>query len=83
MDELRAFDRKAILDTIERVLSTTPTQVSKSRIKRLRELETPQYRLRVGEYRVFYDVINEEVAVMRVMLKKDVPEYLKEMGYEG
>jgi mRNA interferase RelE/StbE len=33
-----------------------PTKLSKSRIKRLRGLEQPQYRLRVGETRVFYDV---------------------------
>ena len=82
VDKLRAFDRKAILDTTERVLTTTPTQVSKSRIKRLRGLDSPQYRLRVGQFRVFYDVIGHEVYVMRILSKSDVAKYLKEMGYE-
>jgi mRNA-degrading endonuclease RelE of RelBE toxin-antitoxin system len=79
---IRAYDRSAILDTVERVLGTTPTQVGKSRIKRLRGLDSPQYRLRVGEFRVFYDVSGEEVYVMRVLAKSAVAEYLREMGYE-
>jgi mRNA-degrading endonuclease RelE of RelBE toxin-antitoxin system len=53
---MRAYDRRAVLDTIERVLPSTPTQTSKSRIKRLRGVDSPQYRLRVGDFRVFYDV---------------------------
>jgi len=41
-----------------------PTKASKTRIKRLRGLSRPQYRLRVGDdVRVFYDVIEEIVAL--------------------
>jgi mRNA-degrading endonuclease RelE of RelBE toxin-antitoxin system len=79
---LRAYDRKTVLDMIERVLTTTPTQISKSRIKRLRGLDSPQYRLRVGSFRVFYDVTDTEVYVMRVLSKAAVAEYLTEMAYE-
>lgn len=63
-------------------MTTWPTQVSKNRIKRLRGLDSPQYRLRVGELRVFYDVTESEVYVMRVLTKAAVAEYLLEMGYE-
>ncbi len=80
--EIRAYDRKAVLDTIERVLHTNPTQSSKSRIKRLRGLDSPQYRLRIDDFRVFYDVSGEEVHVMRVLSKAAVAAYLQEMGYE-
>ena len=52
---LRAYDRRAILDTIQRVLPSNPQRIGRSRIKRLRGLGSPQYRLRVGEFRVFYD----------------------------
>ena len=83
LEPLRAFDRKAILDTIERVLTTTPTQLSKSRIKRLRGLDSPQYRLRVGEFRVFYDVADHLVYVLRILSKAAVAKYLQEMGYEA
>lgn len=79
---LRAYDRRAILDMIERVLISAPTHLSKSRIKRLRGVDSPQYRLRVGEFRVFYDVVGSHVYVLRILSKASVAEYLKEMGYE-
>lgn len=53
---LRAADRAKITDAIETHLRYEPEKVSKSRIKRLRHLLSPQYRLRVDEHRVFYDV---------------------------
>jgi mRNA-degrading endonuclease RelE of RelBE toxin-antitoxin system len=79
---LRAFDRRAILDAIDRILTNAPTRVSQSRIKRLRGLDSPQYRLRVGTFRVFYDVTEQDVYVMRVLTKAAVADYLREMGYE-
>jgi len=79
---LRAYDRRAIVDLVEKLLSEGPTRVSKTRIKRLRGYESPQYRLRVGEFRVLYDVIGNEVLVLRVLAKSDVADYLREMGRE-
>ena len=79
---LRAYDPRAVIDMIECVLTTTPTQVSKSRIKRLRGLDSPQYRLRVGDVRVMYDVIGSDGYVLRVLSKAAVGEYLREMGHE-
>jgi mRNA-degrading endonuclease RelE of RelBE toxin-antitoxin system len=49
----------------------------------LRGLESPQYRLRVGDCRVFFDVDSDRVYVPRILAKADVDEYLKEMGYEA
>jgi mRNA-degrading endonuclease RelE of RelBE toxin-antitoxin system len=46
-----------------------PTKISKSRIKRLRGLSRPQYRLRVGEIRVFYDVGPGEVQILAIVTK--------------
>src|SRR5947199_9233445 len=77
--KLRAYDRRAVLDVLERVLTTTPTQVSRSRIKRLRGVDSPQYRLRVAEFRVFYDVVAAGVYVLRVLAKPAVADYLREM----
>lgn len=50
---LRAHDRAVVRDAIETHLRFEPTKLSKSRIKRLRGMAQPQYRLRVGELRVF------------------------------
>lgn len=83
LKRLRAFERAAVLDAIDRILSMRPTQVGRSRIKRLRGLNSPQYRLRVDQCRVFYDVIDDAVYVLRILAKQDVDEYLREMGYEA
>ena len=36
-----------------------PTKPNRSRVKRLKKLSQPQYRLRLGEVRVFYDASEE------------------------
>ena len=76
LKNLKAFDRTAILDQIEQVLSVNPTVVSKARIKRLREPVPTQYRLRVGEFRVFYDVEETTVLVIQILSKRDSIDYL-------
>jgi mRNA interferase RelE/StbE len=63
---LDAHLRAEIRDAIERHLRHEPTKISKSRIKRLRGLSRPQYRLRVGEIRVFYDVSKNAVEVLAI-----------------
>src|SRR5436305_11976174 len=73
---VRAYDRRAVLDTIKRVLETVPTQLSKSRIKRLRGVISPESRLRVGEFRVFYNVRGAEVIVLRILEKSAATAYL-------
>jgi mRNA-degrading endonuclease RelE of RelBE toxin-antitoxin system len=82
LDALRVSDRRKIVASIEDLLATNPEQISKSRIKRLRGLDSPQFRLRVNGFRVFYDVHGQEVYVLRVLAKEDVEQYLKEMGHE-
>jgi mRNA-degrading endonuclease RelE of RelBE toxin-antitoxin system len=58
-----------------------PTKISKTRIKRLRGLAHPQYRLRVGdEIRVFYDVAENDVQVLAIVAKSDANEWLEKHG---
>jgi mRNA-degrading endonuclease RelE of RelBE toxin-antitoxin system len=68
---LRAFDRTAILDQIEQVLAVNPMTESKARVKRLREPAPTEYRLRVGEFRVFYDVEQDTVLIIQILSKQD------------
>ncbi len=77
---LSAYERAKVRDAIELHLRHRPTEVSKSRIKRLRELKHPQYRLRVGDLRVFYDVEGDEVQVLAVVAKADADEWLENVG---
>src|SRR5262245_48563568 len=77
---LRAFDRAAVDDAMERHLRQDPEKVSKTRIKRLRGFRRPQYRLRVDELRVFYDVVGQEVQVLSIVAKADAEAWLKRVG---
>jgi mRNA-degrading endonuclease RelE of RelBE toxin-antitoxin system len=65
-------------EVLERHLRHEPTRVSKSRIKRLRGLSQPQYRLRVGEVRVFYDVTREALEVLTIVTKAEAARWLAE-----
>lgn len=81
LDALRKYDATQIADAMERQLQHDPTKESKSRIKRLRGISNPDYRLRVGDYRVFY-VVDEDarrVDVLRVMHKDHTLPYYKEL----
>jgi mRNA interferase RelE/StbE len=77
---LKARDRGEVRDAMETHLRFEPTKLSKSRIKRLRGMAQPQYRLRVGELRVFYDVVGAEVHVLAIVAKSDAEQWLQEAG---
>ena len=78
LKELRAFDRSTVFDQIEQVLAVNPTLESKAKVKRLKEPAPTQYRLRVGEYRVFYDVEEQAVvSVLRILSKEASLDYLR------
>ena len=66
---LTARTRAEVRDAINRHLLHQPMQVGRSRIKRLRGTRKPQYRLRVGDVRVFYDVREKEVEVLAIVEK--------------
>jgi mRNA interferase RelE/StbE len=73
---LRANLRALVRDTIERHLRQEPAKLSKSRIKRLRGLSHPQYRLRVGDMRVFYDITESTVEVLAIVQKSTAEAWL-------
>ncbi len=80
---LRAHLRSTVRDAIERHLRYEPRKISRSRIKRLRGLEHPQYRLRVGDVRVFYDIEENRVEVLAIVEKAQATEWLKRTGQAG
>jgi mRNA-degrading endonuclease RelE of RelBE toxin-antitoxin system len=77
--KLRAFDRATILDEIERTCMINPAVQSKARVKKLRQPASTQFRLRVGDFRVFYDVdqIGHIVDVVQILSKADSYGYLE------
>ena|SRR5437868_3326229 len=72
---LRAVDRTAIRRAIEQHLTSDPTRVSRSRIKLMTQPFWAQYRLRVGEFRIYYDVDDgaRRVLILRVLRKGTRP----------
>ncbi len=84
---LRATERAKILDAIETHLRYEPEKISKSRIKRLRNIQQPQYRLRVDDLRVFYDVVyavnGGRVEILAIKGKAESIRWLNEYGKRG
>jgi len=76
-----AAERSAIRDALERFLRYAPTKLSRSRMKRLRGLSKPQFRLRVrDDIRVFYDVTEQRVEVLGIVSKENVERWLRTHG---
>ena len=80
LNALKAALRAAVKNALETHLRHEPTKVSKSRIKRLRGLARPQYRLRVEEIRVSYDVVGDEVEVLAIVPKSEAEQWLEKFG---
>ena len=83
IEDLRAIRsdfRQGVREAIELHLRHEPTKESRSRIKRLRGLDRPQYRLRVNEIRVFYDVTEATVEVLAIVTKRQAEAWLAEEG---
>ena len=77
LEKLRTFDQKRILDRIEEQLTHQPTHETQNRkivpgLVPPWEHEVPAWELRVGEFRVFYDV-NESMACVTVRAIRHKP----------
>jgi mRNA interferase RelE/StbE len=80
VNRLRAALRAEVLDALETHLRHEPTKVSRSRIKRLRGIGRPMYRLRIGDVRAFYDVSQAIVEVLAVIAKSEAESWLAQFG---
>jgi mRNA-degrading endonuclease RelE of RelBE toxin-antitoxin system len=77
---LRADTRATLRKALETHLRHQPEKTSRSRIKRLQGLRRPQYRLRVGEIRVFFDVSRATVEVLAIVAKSEADPWLAQFG---
>ncbi len=78
--KLPAHIRAEVKDALDVHLRHEPTKVSKSRIKRLRGLSQPQFRWRIGDIRVFYDVTEATVEVLAIIGKAEAQAWLDQEG---
>ena len=77
---LKANVRAEVRAAIERHLRHEPRKTGRSRIKRLRGVSRPQFRLRVGEVRVFYDISDRTVEVLAIVRKSEAESWLAQFG---
>ncbi len=80
---LTAGVRATVRTALETHLRHAPKKTSRGRIKRLRGLLHPQYRLRVDEVRVFYDVSGTTVEVLAIVPKSEAKSWLAQFGNPG
>jgi mRNA-degrading endonuclease RelE of RelBE toxin-antitoxin system len=76
LKSLKANLRATVRQAIETHLRHEPRKTSRSRIKRLRGVDRPQYRLRVDDIRVFYDILGETVEVLAIVTKSETEAWL-------
>lgn len=80
LGRLTANVRATLRAALERHLRHEPEKTSRSRIKRLRGVPRPQYRLRVNEVRVFYDVSGATVEVLAIVAKSEAESWLAQFA---
>src|ERR1700720_4606254 len=83
VDDLRRLTanvRATVRTALGAHLRHEPGRTSRSRIKRLRGLLRPQYRLRVGEARVFYDISGTTVEVLAIVTKSEARSWLAQFA---
>ncbi len=73
---LTANVRATVRTALETHLRHEPEKISRSRVKRLRGLLRPQYRLRVDEVRVFYDASGTTVEILAIVAKSEAESWL-------
>jgi mRNA interferase RelE/StbE len=77
---LKANLRTEVRAAIETHLRYEPEKTSRNRIKRLRGVSRPQYRLRIGEIRVFYDISEGVVEILAIVAKSEAETWLTRFG---
>ncbi len=80
LKRLKAHVRAAVRVALETHLRHEPEKTSRSRIKRLRGLRRPQYRLRVDDIRVLYDVSGTTVEILAIVSKSEAESWLAQFG---
>ncbi len=66
-----------VLDGIERHLREEPEKASRTSIKRLRGHQETTFRPRAGDYRIFYDVIEDRVEIVQILHKSETPSFYR------
>ena len=78
LKKIKRYHAVSIVDAIENQLSEEPEKVHGSVIKRLRGKQRSTFRLRVQDYRIFYDVTDDTVEVIQILHKEETRAFYQE-----
>jgi mRNA-degrading endonuclease RelE of RelBE toxin-antitoxin system len=76
--KMKSYHAKQILDAMESHLRVEPERTSKTTIKKLRGKQRTTFRLRAGDFRVFYDVVGTVVNVVAILHKDETPRFYEQ-----
>ena len=79
IDALEVEDALRLAKDIETYLETSPLPFGKVRIKKLAGFVPPLYRLRSGDFRVYYRIVSKEVVILAITDKKDSEKFLRKL----
>jgi mRNA interferase RelE/StbE len=77
---LKAHWRAMARDAMEKYLRYEPARENECRIKHLRGMSGPQFRLRVGDIRIFYDVSEGRLEILAIIPKSAAAAWLESIG---
>ena len=72
--DLQRVKDKALLTRVEHVIAEVKTATTLGEIRHLRKMSgyTTLYRLRLGDYRIGIEVIDQEIIFVRILHRKDI-----------
>lgn len=68
-----------ITKSMKTYLETSPLPFGKTRIKKLTGFDPPLYRLRSGDFRVYYRILSRKIIILSITHKKDSEKVLKKL----
>ena len=79
IERLEIDDALQVAGDIAAYLESSPFPFGKTRIKKLTGFSPPLYRLRSGNFRVYYRIVSGEVVILAVTHKKDSEKMIKKL----
>lgn len=77
LERLEADAAVHLARDIKAYLEKSPLPLGKSRIKKLSGYNPPLYRMRSGDYRVYYRILPDTVVILAIIHKKESEKLLK------
>ncbi len=79
IEDLETESALQLTKDVKNYLEASPLPLGKPRIKKLTGFDPPLYRMRSGDFRAYYRIVSEEVAILSVTHKKDSEKILRKL----